>query len=106
MARPTVDSQFIHDVTEKENELTGQPEPVKGGPTAQAQKHTGQKLDGDAVSGITKGETKITQQGGPVAGGPAALAESEAAKGAGNQVSRPHPISLGTPGHDFKLTSG
>lgn len=82
MAQTTVNSQFIHDVTKKENEITGHPEPAKGGPTAQAQKHTGEALKGNVVSDITKGETKITAQDGPVAGGPAAFAESLAAKSA------------------------
>lgn len=82
-----VDSRFIHEVTKKENQLTGQAEPVKGGPTAHAQKHVGQQLDGDVVSDITKGETKITQRSGPVPGGPAAFAEREATQsGSGTQV--------------------
>ncbi|KAF3769788.1 hypothetical protein M406DRAFT_66255 [Cryphonectria parasitica EP155] len=86
MAQSKVDSQFIHEVTKKENELTGQPDPVKGGPTAQAQKHVGENVDGGVVSDITKGEAKVTQMGDIIAGGPAAFAESVAAKAVGNQA--------------------
>lgn len=79
MAQKNLDSQTISEITHKENELTGQPEPIQGGPTAEAQKHANQKLSAQRVSDIAKGEEAITGQGGPVVGGPAAFAQSEAA---------------------------
>lgn len=80
MAQRTLDSQTISEITHKENELTGQPEPAKEGPTAQAQKHASDKLSAQRVSEIAKGEETITRKGGPVPGGPAAFAQSEAAQ--------------------------
>lgn len=79
MAQRNLDSQTISEITHKENELTGQPDPVKGGPTAQAQAHANANLSAQRVSEIAKGENVITSQGGPVAGGPTAFAQSEAA---------------------------
>lgn len=78
MAQRNLDSQTISEITQKENELTGQNDPVKGGPTAQAQKHANADISSQRVSEIAKGEEAITGQGGPVAGGPAAFAQSEA----------------------------
>lgn len=87
MAQRTVDSDLISNITHKENELTQQPEPVKGGPTAQAQRHVSDKITNpNVVSDIVKGEDDITHNGAPVAGGPGALAMSEAAQ-ARNEVS-------------------
>ncbi|ROW12587.1 hypothetical protein VMCG_00334 [Cytospora schulzeri] len=80
MSDHTLNSETISNITHKENELTGQPEPVQGGPTAQAQKHANEKLDGRVVSDIAKGEESITHNGAPVAGGPASMAQSEAAQ--------------------------
>lgn len=80
MAQRTLDSQTISEITSKENELTGQTDPIKGGPTAQAQKHASAKLSAQRVSEIAKGEEAITHHGDPVAGGPAAFAQSEAAQ--------------------------
>lgn len=80
MADHTLNSETISNITHKENQLTGQPEPIQGGPTAQAQKHANEKLDGCVVSDIAKGEESITHHGAPVAGGPASMAQSEAAQ--------------------------
>lgn len=87
MADRTVESETISEITQKEKELTGQADPVKGGPTAQAQRHVHQGIaDGRVVSDIAKGEEAITHNGAPVAGGPAATAQSQAAQ-ASNEVS-------------------
>lgn len=88
MASRTVESDVISEITQKEKDLTGQVDPVKGGPTAQAQRHVHENLsDGTVVSDIAKGEEAITHSGAPVAGGPAAAAQSHAAQ-ARNEVSR------------------
>lgn len=87
MAQRTVDSDLISNITHKENEITYQPDPVKGGPTAQAQKHAGDKInDPNVVSDIVKGEDNITHLGGSVDGGPGSFAMSEATQ-ARNEVS-------------------
>lgn len=70
-----LNSENISKITEKEKELTGGDRPVKGGPTAQAQKHAGEPLSGNVISDITQGEKKVTD-GGRVAGGPTATAQS------------------------------
>lgn len=36
MANRTLESDVISEITQKEKDLTGQADPVKGGPTAQA----------------------------------------------------------------------
>lgn len=87
MAQRTVDSHIISEITHKESHLTHQPNPIKGGPTAQAQKHAGDTLsDGHIISDIAKAEEGITHHGGPVPGGPAAFVQSEIAH-ARNEVS-------------------
>jgi hypothetical protein len=73
-----VNSNNISSITEKEKEITGQDRPVKGGPTAQAQKHAGEAMNSSAVSDIAQGERKITGQDSPVQGGPASQAQSQA----------------------------
>lgn len=75
----TVDSETISSITEKEKEITGDPSPAKGGPTAQAQKHVGENLSGSVISDITKGEKEITG-GERVKGGPTAAAQSTLTK--------------------------
>lgn len=84
MDQYTLNSETISNITQKENQLTGQPEPVKGGPTAQAQKHAKESLTNNpkAISDITKGEENITHNGGPVPGGPAAFIISQATQAA------------------------
>lgn len=98
MANRTVESETISDITQREKELTGQADPMKGGPTAQAQRHVHDKIsDGSVVSDIAKGEEAITHNGAPVAGGPAAAAQSQAAQ-ARNEVSRvsAEPLASGS----------
>jgi hypothetical protein len=51
-----VDASFISQITAAEKQLTGSDEPVKGGPTAMAQKHVGQNLTAHVVHDITAGE--------------------------------------------------
>lgn len=75
MATAKVDSVTMSKITEKEKEITCQDGPVKGGPTAQAQKHANQDLDAQVISDITKGEQKITG-GERVQGGPTSTAQS------------------------------
>lgn len=99
MANRTLESDVISEITQKEKDLTGQANPVKGGPTAQAQSHVHEKLSGGSVvSDIAKGEETITHKGAPVAGGPAAAAQSHAAQ-ARNEVSRAH-VCLPSPWHE------
>lgn len=70
-----VNSETISKITEKEREITGEARPVKGGPTAQAQKHVGEDLSSQVISDITKGEQKITG-GERLKGGPTSTAQS------------------------------
>ncbi|ROW17607.1 hypothetical protein VPNG_00839 [Cytospora leucostoma] len=95
MASRNLDSELISEIARKENELTGNASPVKGGPTAQAQKHANQKLDGEVVSDIVKGEEKVTHKGAPVAGGPTALAQSKATQATTASGSRQEEIHTG-----------
>ena len=71
-----LDSSTISQITEKEKEITGQVNPVKGGPTAQAQKHVGEQLNSQNIADITKGEKKITGQDQPVKDGPTSAVQS------------------------------
>ena len=75
-----INSSTISSITDKEKEITGSENPVKGGPTAQAQKHAGEEFSGAAVSDITQGEKNITGDDVPVKGGPASMAQSQGAK--------------------------
>ena len=72
-------SETISKITEKEKEITGQAQPVKGGPTAQAQKHAGEDLNSAVISDITAGEKEITG-GERVKGGPTSAAQSMASQ--------------------------
>lgn len=74
----TLDGQTISEITAAEKELTGQSRPVKGGPTAQAQKHAGEPINAETLHDITEGEKKVA--GDRVKGGPTATAQSELAK--------------------------
>lgn len=71
-----VDSDLMSKMTAEEKKITGQANPVKGGPTAQAQKHVNQPLSSEVVSDITKGEEKITGNPNPKEGGPASTVQS------------------------------
>ncbi len=71
-----VDSDLMSKMTAEEKKITGQENPVKGGPTAQAQKHANQPLSSEVVRDITKGEEKITGNPHPMEGGPTSTAQS------------------------------
>jgi hypothetical protein len=60
-----VDASFISQITAAEKQLTGSDEPVKGGPTAMAQKHIGQNLTTQVIHDITEGE-KVHQPHEPI----------------------------------------
>lgn len=72
----TVDSDLMSKMTEEEKKITGQNNPVRGGPTAQAQSHANQPLSAEVIHDITKGEEKITGNPSPVKGGPTSTAQS------------------------------
>ncbi len=71
-----VDSNFVSQITAAEKKLTNSDEPIKGGPTAQAQSHVGQELDAQVIHDITVGEKVITNSDEPVKGGPTSIAQS------------------------------
>lgn len=75
-ASTVLDAEIVSKITEKEKAITDQVNPVKGGPTAQAQKHVGEQLSSQNISDITKGERKITGQDQPVKDGPTSAAQS------------------------------
>lgn len=52
---------------------------MPGGPTAQAQKHVGEKISSENLSDITAGEKAITG-GERIKGGPTSTAQSELSK--------------------------
>lgn len=72
----TLNSDIISTITAKEKEITGKDGPVKGGPTAQAQKHVGESLNSQNISDITQGEKKITGKDQPIQGGPTSAVQS------------------------------
>lgn len=59
--------------------MTGEHQPTKGGPTAQAQKHAGEPITSEALHDITEGEKKVSG-GDRVKGGPTSTAQSELGK--------------------------
>ena len=73
-----MDSATISKITAAEKELTGKDGPVKGGQTAQAQKHAGESITSEALHDITEGEKTIA--GERVGGGPTSTAQSELGK--------------------------
>jgi hypothetical protein len=73
-----LDLNTISKITAAERELTGKDGPVKGGPTAQAQKHAGEPITSEALHDITEGEKKVA--GERVRGGPTRTAQSELGK--------------------------
>lgn len=75
----TLDSRTMSKITEAEKKLTGKEGPVRGGPTAQAQKHANEPITSEALRDITEGEKKITG-GERVKGGPTSKAQSELGK--------------------------
>ncbi|KAF2875403.1 hypothetical protein BDV95DRAFT_626007 [Massariosphaeria phaeospora] len=74
-----LDSETISKITENEAQITGQVDPVRGGPTAKAQQHAGEPITSQALHDITEGEKKVTG-GERVKGGPTSAAQSELAK--------------------------
>ena len=74
-----LDSNTISNITEREKGITGQDGPVKGGPTAKAQQHSGEPITSQALHDITEGEKKITG-GERVKGGPTSAAQSALGK--------------------------
>ena len=79
-ATGSLDRETISKITEAEKQITGSDEPIKDGPTAQAQKHAGQPTTSESLHDITEGEKKITGKQQPVAGGPTATAQRELAR--------------------------
>lgn len=75
----TLDSSTISKITDAEKKITGQDEPIKGGPTAQAQSRSGEPITSEALHDITEGEKKVTG-GERVKGGPTSTAQSELAQ--------------------------
>jgi hypothetical protein len=53
MARNTVNSETISNITAKKKEITQHDDPVEVGLTDQAQKHSGTTLGSDVISDIT-----------------------------------------------------
>ena len=76
-AAGTLDSATISKITAAEKKITGADGPVKGGPTAQAQKHAGERISSEALHDITEGEKKIAGEGTNLKGGPTSAAQSE-----------------------------
>ena len=74
-----LDSSTISKITAAEKDITGSDQPVRGGPTAQAQKHANEPINSENLHDITEGEKKITG-GERTKGGPTAAAQSELGK--------------------------
>lgn len=70
-----LNAENISKITQKEKEITGQDEPVRGGPTAQAQAYAGEPINSQTIHDITEGEKKITG-GERIKGGPTSQAQS------------------------------
>ena len=77
-ASGVLDSATISKITDAEKRITGSDGPVKGGPTAQAQKHAGEPISSEALSDITAGEKQVA--GDRLKGGPTSVAQSELGK--------------------------
>lgn len=76
-----LDAETISKITAAEKKITHETaNVVAGGPTAMAQKHAGQEINGKVLKDIAEGEIKITGDNCPVAGGPTAIAQSELSK--------------------------
>lgn len=76
MVSATVDSDFISQITAAEKLITKQDEPMKGGPTAAAQSHAGQKLTSQVIHDITEGEKAVSGLSDPLKSGPTSIAQS------------------------------
>jgi len=99
-----VDSNFVSQITAAEKTITGTDEPTKGGPTAAAQKHTGQQLTSDVIHDITMGERKITGKDDPVQGGPTSVAQSILSGGSTTSASG-NASAPGSQDHSGRLDS-
>lgn len=108
MSFPTLDGPTISNIAKKEKEITGKPRPVKGGPTAQAQKHSGEPITGETVAAVADGEKKVTGGSGPRAGGPAAWVQGLLSGNTGQKASgvatvrdknKPEPLCLNITSH-------
>lgn len=75
-----LDSETIARITKAERDLTGQPTPVQGGPTAQAQRHAGEPIGSANLHDITEGEKRVSGRDHAVKGGPTSTAQSELSK--------------------------
>ncbi|KAI2482016.1 Tymo-45kd-70kd domain containing protein [Pyrenophora tritici-repentis] len=75
----TFDSETLSKINEAEKKLTGEAQPVRGGPTAQAQSHAKEPITSQALHDITEGEKMVTG-GERVKGGPTSTAQSELGK--------------------------
>ncbi|BFZ61653.1 hypothetical protein YB2330_002726 [Saitoella coloradoensis] len=71
-----VDSATLSVINDAESKLTGQREPVAGGPTALAQGHANKPITSQVLHDITEGEKRVTGEDHAVKGGPTAKAQS------------------------------
>ncbi|KAK5084946.1 hypothetical protein LTR70_002120 [Exophiala xenobiotica] len=71
-----LNSENISKITDAEKKLTGSQNPVRGGPTAQAQSNAGEPINSQTLHDITEGEKKVTGSERPVKGGPTSVAQS------------------------------
>lgn len=75
-ASGVLNSATISKITDAEKKITGQDQPITGGPTSAAQRHAGEEITSEALKDITAGEKKIAD-GERVKGGPTSTAQSE-----------------------------
>lgn len=72
-----LNSENISKITDAEKKITGQDNPVKGGPTSASQAHAGEPINSDTLHDITEGEKRITGKDGPIKGGPTAKIQAQ-----------------------------
>lgn len=81
MDATTITSEILSKVAAAERKITkSTSDLVAGGPTAMAQKHSGENIDSKVLHDITEGEKHVTHQARPIAGGPTAVVQSHMAK--------------------------
>jgi len=80
MATATLAPEVISKINKAEKKITHDNDPIANGPTAEAQQHAGERINGKVLHDITEGEKLITHQNGPVAGGPTAVVQSYLSK--------------------------
>ncbi|KAG8165662.1 hypothetical protein KVR01_004214 [Diaporthe batatas] len=94
MADCTVNSQIISDITNREKTLTSQDDPVKGGPTSQAQRHVHDNISSDSVvSGIAKGDNNGQKHTGTLDGQTISEINSAESKLTGQRKHANEPIN-------------